>query len=320
VLPETEEFEEGMLIIGLDFGGTKLAAGVFDTTTRQLLARSQIATPVAGGAAASRTAMIALARELLANHPGQLQAVGVSFGGPVAPDGRVVRLSMHVPGWEQAPLADLFEAEFGVPTRIANDGDAAAMAEHRLGAGRGVAHLLYVTASTGIGGGVVINGSLHRGERGWAGEVGHMVLDPDGPACPCGRNGCLEALASGLSIARDAKAALHASDQTSLLRAHPHESLSAQHVALAALQGDRIAEQIWDRAMAWIGIGLGSAANLLNPGRIVIGGGLTRAGDHFFEPVRAAARRRCMDSELTIMPAQLGDDVGILGGIALWVA
>ncbi|MDZ4721505.1 MAG: ROK family protein [Roseiflexaceae bacterium] len=308
-----------MLILGLDFGGTKLAAGLYDTSAGVLLARTQCPTPLAGGAIASRAAMLLLARDLLAAHTGTLAAVGVSFGGPVAPDGRVVRLSMHVPGWEQAALADWLEQELAVDARIANDGDAAAMAEHRLGAGQGVQTLLYVTASTGIGGGVIIANTLHRGQRGWAGEVGHMVLDPNGPPCPCGRNGCLEALASGLSIARDARIALDSDANASILRTLPRAELSARHVAEAAAQGDTIAHMVWQRAMAWIGIGLGSAANLLNPGRIVVGGGLTRAGDLFFEPVRRGASQRAMDPELSIVPAQLGNDVGILGGVSLWL-
>lgn len=308
-----------MYILGLDFGGTKLAAGLYDRSSASLLARTQCPTPVAGGSNASYAAMLNMGRGLLSDHPGTLSGVGVSFGGPVAPDGRVIRLSMHVPGWEQAHLAEWIERDLAVEARIANDGDAAAMAEQRLGAGRGVATLLYVTASTGIGGGVIISGALHRGERGWAGEVGHMVLDPHGPPCPCGRNGCLEALASGLSIARDARIALAADLNPSMLRALPTAELSARHVAEAAAQGDLLAQAIWERAMAWIGVGLGSAANLLNPGRIVVGGGLTRAGAQFFTPVQTIAAQRAMDPELAIVPALLGDNVGILGGVALWL-
>jgi glucokinase len=304
------------MILGLDFGGTKLAAGLYDPAASLLIGRQEIATPVAGGAQASFAAMLQLADQVCKQHTRPLTGVGVSFGGPVSADGRTIRLSMHVPGWEQAPLADWLEQHFAVPARIANDGDAAAMAEYRLGAGRGVRHVLYVTASTGIGSGVVINGALHRGERGWAGEVGHMVLQADGPACPCGRYGCLESLASGLSIARDARAAL-AAGHTSSLRMLPIEAIHAQQVAQAVTTGDPLAQRIWMRAMHWIGLGIGSAANLLNPGRIVIGGGLTRAGELFFEPVRASARQQAMDAETTIVAAELGTDVGILGGIAL---
>jgi glucokinase len=303
------------MILGLDFGGTKLAAGVV-SAAGQLMASRRCATP-AGAAPASLQAMQQLARELIAE-AGPIERIGVSFGGPVAADGRTVRLSMHVAGWEHAPLAEWLESAFGVPCALANDGDAAALAEHRFGAGRGVRHLLYLTLSTGIGGGVIIGEALHRGEHAWAGEVGHLVLQHDGPPCPCGRNGCLESLASGLSIAREARAAgaqgLHG---PSMLDAHDPAALTAALVAQAAAAGDPRADAVWSAAMRWIGIGIASAANLLNPGRVVLGGGLTRAGALLLTPVSAAARARALDPALQIVPAALGDDVGILGAAAV---
>lgn len=306
------------LVLGLDFGGTKLAAGLVDLAHGAVLARRALPTPVAGGAAASLDAMLAMARELMAGAPSPVRGVGVSFGGPVAADGRTVRLSMHVAGWENLPLADRVEDTLGLPAAVANDGDAAALAEFHFGAGRGVQHLLYLTVSTGIGGGIIIGGRLHRGERAWAGEAGHQALKPDGPPCPCGRNGCLEALASGLSIAREARLRLRGAEgASSTLSAIPPDALTAQHVAEAAAAGDALARAVWNEAMGWLGVGIASAANLLNPGRVVLGGGLTRAGALLFDPVRHVVARRAMDPELTVVPAALGDDVGILGGAAL---
>ncbi len=309
------------LILGFDFGGTKLAVGLYNVEQRMLVARRQQATPP-GGAPASITAMVDMARGLLASQSNQgLGGVGVSFGGPVAPDARTVRLSMHVSGWENQPLADLLEQEFGVAPRVANDGNAAALAEYRIGAGRGVQHMVYVTVSTGIGGGVVIDGRLYSGEHAWAGEIGHILLNPDGPPCPCGRNGCLEALASGLSIAREARRVLLENpDLPSSLRSVAPESVDARLVAEAARHGDTLAATVWDTAMLWLGRGLANVANIVNPGKIVVGGGLTRSGEQLFEPVRAEAGRRTLDPDLEIVPAALGDDVGILGGCALWLA
>lgn len=306
------------LVLGLDFGGTKLAAGLVDLAHGALLTRRALPTPVDGGALASLDAMLAMARELLDGAPSPVHGVGISFGGPVAADGRTVRLSMHVAGWENFPLAARVEDALGLPAIVANDGDAAALAEFHFGAGRGVRHLLYLTVSTGIGGGLIIGGRLYRGERAWAGEAGHQVLKPDGPPCPCGRNGCLEALASGLSIAREARMRLRGpAGATSALSAIPPDTLTAQHVAEAAAAGDALARAVWNEAMGWLGIGIASAANLLNPGRVVLGGGLTRAGALLFNPVRHVVARRVMDPELTVVPAALGDDVGILGGAAL---
>jgi glucokinase len=307
-----------MYILGLDFGGTKLAAGLVDAATGAVVARDSRPTPVGGGAEASLALMLEMARALLTARGSRLSAVGVSFGGPVEADGRTVRLSMHVPGWESLPLADRLEDALGAPAAVANDGDAAALAEYRFGAGRGVRHMLYLTVSTGIGGGVIVGGQLHRGERAWAGEVGHQILKPDGPPCPCGRNGCLESLASGLSVAREARVLLRGPGAAmSSLAAIPADAVTARDVAHAAAAGDPLARAVWDAAMEWLGIGISSACNLLNPGRVVLGGGLTRAGDLLFDPVRRVAAYRALDPKLEIVPAALGDDVGILGGASL---
>ncbi|HEU4325202.1 MAG TPA: ROK family protein [Roseiflexaceae bacterium] len=292
------------LVLGLDFGGTKLAAGLVDTTSGTLMSSARRPTPP--DAEASLAAMLALAEGLLAGHPDAPAAVGVSFGGPVEADGRTVRLSMHIPGWEGQPLAERLERALGLPAAVANDGDAAALAEHRFGAGRGVRNLLYLTVSTGIGGGLVVDGRLYRGERAWAGEIGHLLLKPDGPPCPCGRNGCLEALASGLSIAREMRA-----------RRPEQPGVTAQQVAEAAAVGDPLARAVWDEAMGWLGVGVASAANLLNPGRVVIGGGLTGAGELLFGPVRRTLALRALDPALELAPAALGDAVGIYGGAAV---
>jgi glucokinase len=258
-------------------------------------------------------------------HP-HLKGVGVSFGGPVEADGRTVRRSMHVPGWEGFALADRLEHELGIPALVANDADAAALAEHRFGAGRGVRHMLYLTVSTGIGGGVIVDGRLHRGERAWAGEIGHMPLKPDGPPCPCGRHGCLESLASGLSIARAARDRIQAQAPSSdgrshtLLSALPIDQISARDVAVAAAQGDQLARAVWDEAMLWLGLGVAAAANLLDPGRVVIGGGLTGAGPLLLGPLRQAVAAHALDPAVEVALAELGDEVGVLGGAALLLA
>jgi glucokinase len=310
-------------VLGLDFGGTKLAAGLVEASTATVLARATRPTPP-GDAEASLAAMLALADGLLSQPVSAEQGdlpllgVGVSFGGPVHLDGRTIRRSMHIPGWADLPLAERLERHFALPARIANDGDVAALAEHRFGAGRGVNDMVYLTVSTGIGGGLIVDGKLYRGRQGQAGEVGHQILKPDGPPCPCGRNGCLEALASGLSVARDARARLQAPDAaTSALAALPIDEVTARDVALAAAQGDPLAREVWDAAMEWLGIGVSSACNLLFPARVVLGGGLTRAGELLFAPVRRVAAYRALDPEVEIVPAALGDDVGIIGGAAL---
>jgi glucokinase len=321
-------------ILGLDFGGTKLAAGLVDPASGTVVAGARRLTP-SGGAAASLAAMLDLARDLLKDRRSRIEdrpfdprssildprlaGVGVSFNGPVAADGRTVRRSMHIPGWDDVALAERLEQELGLPVLIANDADAAALAEQRFGAGRGVQHLLYLTVSTGIGGGVVIDRRLHRGERAWAGEIGHMPLVPNGPACPCGRHGCLESLASGLSIAREARQQLRDWGDSSQLQSLPADQISARDVANAVAQGDKLARVIWEEAMGWLGLGIAAAVNLLDPGKVVLGGGLTRAGALLFDPVRRIVAAHALDPAVEVVPAALGDDVGILGGAALLI-
>lgn len=304
-----------MLILALDFGGTKLASGLIDARSGQVLAARRCPTPSA--AAASYAAMLEMVGALLAQAPKPPRAAGVSFGGPVEADGRTVRRSMHIPGWDAAPLALWVERDTGLPCGIANDADAAALAEQRYGAGRGAANLLYMTVSTGIGGGIVIAGAIYRGARAWAGEVGHQVLDPHGPPCACGRNGCLEALSSGLAVARAARATLAASAAPSVLRDQPTGQISAQTVAEAAAAGDALAGTVWTTAMDWLGIGIANAANILNPERVVLGGGMTGAGALLFNPVRQVVARRALDPALTVVPAALGEHVGLLAGAAV---
>lgn len=286
-----------MLTLSLDFGGTKLAAGLLDPRSGAVLAERRCPSP--GSAPEGYAAMLAMARELLAAAPAPPGACGVSFGGPVCADGRTVRLSMHVPGWEEVPLAAWVERDLGLPCAVANDGDAAALAEQRYGAGKGAQVLLYLTVSTGIGGGIAIGGRIFRGARAFAGEIGHQLLDPGGPPCACGRHGCLEALAGGPAIARAAGMA------------------DARAVAEAVRRGDEAARAAWDRAMAWLGVGVANAANILNPDLVVVGGGVAQAGDLLFAPVRAVVAACCLDPAMRVEPAALGGQTGLFGGAAV---
>ncbi|MFN8473994.1 MAG: ROK family protein [Anaerolineae bacterium] len=306
-----------MLVLGLDFGGTKLAAGVWRVGSAQLLATRRRPTDVAAGAEGDLAAMLDMSRDLLASVGGaeELSAVGVCFGGQVDAARGVVIVQMHVPGWEMFPLRDTMAAHFGVPAAVENDGNAAALAEHRFGAGRGRPSLLYLTVSTGVGGGLVLDGRIFEGAHGLAGEIGHMLVAPGGPPCPCGRRGCLEAVAAGPAIARAAVARLAANPEPrSALRGLP--SLTARNVAEAAAGGDDIAREVLDEAFGYLGLGVANAAVLLDPGCVVLGGGVTRMGEPLFERVRAAVQERVF-APCDVLPARLGDDVGIWGGVAV---
>jgi glucokinase len=264
--------------------------------------------------------MFRLARGLL---QGQRPAVtGVSFGGPVDFYSGTVRLSHHVPGWENRPLAQMLEDEFGAPAWVDNDANVAAIGEHRFGAGQGCNSLMYMTVSTGVGGGWVLDGRPWRGHDRMAGEIGHMVVDPSGPECVCGSRGCVERLASGTNIARRAREWLREQpERGARLRALAGgevEAVDAKMVAQAAAEGDALAWEALERGAQALGVGIGNAANLVNPERFVLGGGVTKSGDRWWEAVRTAARATALpEVGLSIVQAALGDEAPLWGAVAL---
>jgi len=308
------------LLLGLDFGGTKLTAGLALAGEGDLLARAQRPTPAGAKPRRVFEEMVRLARSLQEGlRPAR---VGISFGGPVDPARRVVRICHHLSGWEGVPLPTWAEEEFGVPALMDNDANAAALGEYRFGAGQDCDYLLHVNVGTGIGGGIVLHGQVYQGATGMAGEIGHMVVQPGGPLCTCGRRGCLEALASGPAIARDARDRLTREPERgpkllSLAGGDP-ERITARMVSEAAAQGDELAQEVLDRAAKMLGLGIANAINLINPQRVTVGGGVVKIGPAWMEKVRAAARADAMpDCPVEIVVAALGDDSPLWGAIAL---
>lgn len=308
------------VLLALDFGGTKLAAAAFEPRGHAFLARATAPSPAVKSAEADRENILRLAKEVLKG--AKPTAIGVSFGGPVHWEKGVVVCSHHVPGWEGFPLATWLSERFGVPVAVENDANAAALGEWRFGAGRGAKSFLYVTVSTGIGGGIVIEGTLYRGADSLAGEIGHMIIDPFGPRCTCGRNGCLEALASGPAIARKARELLATCPEKAKilwdLVQGDLKRLSAREVALAAERGDHLAQEILREAGEALGFGLAQAITLLNPERVVLGGGVMKAGDFLLNSVRATAQRYVLPgARVEIVLAELGDDAPLWGALTL---
>ncbi|HEX7593952.1 MAG TPA: ROK family protein, partial [Anaerolineae bacterium] len=235
-------------------------------------------------------------------------------------------LSHHVAGWEDTPLCDQLQAAFGAPVSIDNDANVAALGEYEFGAGivetLHATSLLYVTVSTGVGGGWVIDGKIFSGADGMAGEIGHTVVDPHGPPCVCGRRGCVEAMACGKAIAREARARLIADPTAGVkLRAligNDLDAITGEQVARAANDGDALARAVIDAAARALGFGIGTAITLLNPARVVIGGGVTKSGERWWSSVRAAARANTLPQmRVDLVPAALGDDAPLWGAIAL---
>ncbi len=308
------------LLLALDFGGTKHIAAVVAAGERAWRAYRCEFSPPHADVDYDLATMRALAREVLGGE--RPVAIGVSFGGPVDAVTGTVRLSYHVPGWENVPLRQMLEAEFDAPTSVDNDANVAALGEHRFGAGRGTDSLLYVTVSTGVGGGWILHGRIWRGAGGMAGEIGHTVVDPDGPACVCGKRGCLERLASGPYIAQRACEWLEESPgRGHVLRAlvgYDLEAVTAQLVSRAAAQGDELAWEALQVAAWALGVGIGNAANLMDPQRFVLGGGVTKAGERFWEVIRRVAHETALPQlQFDVVPAALGDDAPLWGAVAL---
>ncbi len=308
------------LLLALDFGGTKHAAAVVNGGERQWLAHRRALSPPNADASTDLKIMRSLIHELLQGE--QPAAIGVSFGGPVNASTGHVRLSHHVRGWENTPITSLLEAEFGVPVSVDNDANVAALGEHRFGAGQGCDSFMYITVSTGVGGGWILNGRPWRGAEGMAGEIGHMVVDPDGPLCLCGKRGCVERLASGPYIAQQVRECLQRSpSRGQLLRNLVGDNLEAvtgQIVSQAATLGDELASEVLETAGWALGVGIGNVANLMNPQRFVLGGGVTKAGASFWEVVRRVARETALpEVHFDIVPAALGDEAPLWGAVAL---
>jgi glucokinase len=331
--PRDEVNVKEQLLLALDFGGTKLMAGLAVAGERGWLAHRMVPSPPGSNAQSDLEIMTGLARDLLASPPSvppnlggeakaPLAAVGVSFGGPVDAARGLVLLSHHVPGWEKMPLQEWLEERLGVPAAVDNDANAGALGEHRFGAGQGYDSLMYITVSTGVGGGWILNGQPWRGANGVAGEIGHTVVDPDGPVCLCSKRGCVERLASGRYIAQRAREWLKAQPKRGrilrTLAGDNLEAITAKLVAQAAAQGDDLAWEALEIAAWALGVGIGNAANLVNPRCFVLGGGVTKAGERFWDVMRRTARETALpEVRFEMVPAALGDDAPLWGAIAL---
>ncbi|MFN3929835.1 MAG: ROK family protein, partial [Thermoflexus sp.] len=302
-----------MVYIAVDLGGTNIRASRCAEDGR-IFARAQTPTRPEEGVEAVIARIVGAIEAVWADEE-PVEAIGVGAPGPLDPQTGVVLTAPNL-GWENVPLADRLRDRFGVPCFVGNDANLAALGEWKYGAGRGHEHLVYLTVSTGIGGGVITHGMLLEGARGLGAELGHIVVEArDGPRCGCGQTGCLEALASGTAIARMAREAWARGEPVPW----PDPSaVTAADVAEAATRGDPVAGVIMDRAAFYLGVGIASFWHIFNPTLIILGGGVMKAGDWFLEKIRAYARDRAMTPNYVtpIVRAALKDDVGLLGALA----
>ena len=306
--------------LALDVGGTKLAAGVVDDAGA---VHSFVVSPTHSerGREQALDRLFELGRRAVGESGlgwEQVQAVGIGCGGPLDAAAGVLLAPLHLPDWRDVPIVALAAREYERPAALENDATAAAAGEHRYGAGRGRRNMVYLTISTGVGGGVVVDGRLYRAAGGNGGELGHVTVDWHGRRCRgCGRRGCLEAYVSGTSIAERAQEALAARHPPSTLDAL--EDVTAEDVAAAARGGDRLATAIWDETLEALACGLTSIVNLFEPELVVVGGGVSRTGEQLLGPVRERVQVetvRPMGEELDIVCSALGERVGVVGAAA----
>lgn len=249
-----------------------------------------------------------------------IEGMGFGFPGQIDCKNGVVRLAPNIPGWVDVPIAQIMEKEFGIATRVDNDVRCAALGELNFGAGIGCENLICITVGTGIGSGLIINGKLVRGASNAAGEIGHIKLDiTGGPLCGCGDRGCLEAFASGPSIVAMAEEYIKGGKSTKY-RELANPEITPYIVSVAAQEGDAVAKRIFTIIGEYIGVGLASVVNLLNPEKIIIGGGVAAAGDILMNPIKETIAKRAMPisaAAVEVVPAQLGNTAGVIGASLL---
>lgn len=308
---------EGGLTLGLDIGATKLAAGVVGADGL-LRSFARDSTPTGWGAALQT--LIGLGRQALADAgvtAGGVSAIGIGCGGPLDTATGVVDGPPNLPGWDAVPVADIVGDAFGgCPTVLENDANAAALAAHRWGPWAGTPNLVYVTVSSGLGSGVIVDGRLLRGASGNGGEIGHTTVDWRGRRCGCGQRGCAEAYVSGNSIARRAREAVAAGAASTLAQLG---TITAVDVAAAARAGDALATDLWAETTAILGRVIGSVLNIFEPNVVILGGGVTDAGPMLLVPVRFAALQAALppargSAQVVVSPH--GRSVGVLGAAA----
>ena len=249
-----------------------------------------------------------------------IQGVGFGFPGQVDYKSGVVRLAPNIPGWVDVPIAQKIEEEFHIPTRVDNDVRCAALGELNFGAGQGCENLVCITVGTGIGSGLIVNGKLVRGASNAAGEIGHIKLQMhDGPICGCGDTGCMEAFASGPAIVAMAENYILGGKSTKF-RELANPDITPYIVYEAAKAGDPVAKRIFAIMGEYIGIGLSSVINLLNPEKVIIGGGVAASGDFLMDSIKETVKKRAMKiagETVEIVPAQLGNTAGVIGASLL---
>jgi glucokinase len=310
-------------VLVIDLGGTKFVTALV-SPDGQIIAREYNPTLADEGCEAVVRRLL-LAMHRIADTAGiplvSVSTIAVAAAGAVDSSRGMVTNSPNLPGWQDIPLRGIVEKETGIRTAVVNDASAAALGELYFGAGQGVGNMIFLTVSTGIGGGIIIGGRLYTGSSGCAGEIGHTTVDINGPRCSCGNIGCLEMLASGKAVAREAQRLVRQGGKTILTELAEGEvsNITAQTVAAAAQQRDPVALSVVSRAAEYLGVGMVNLVNIFNPEVIVVGGGMAKMGDALLDGARKVVLDRAFNlpaQTVRIVAGHLGDNAGVLGAVA----
>ncbi|MEJ2558210.1 MAG: ROK family transcriptional regulator [Anaerolineae bacterium] len=306
-------------VVGLDIGAAHLLAVVADLQATLLVTLEEPFSievgPEKGLAQAVQIVETALEKANVLRP--RVLGVGVAVPGPVDYAAGMVVSPPIMPGWDRVPIRDRLQGTLGLPVYLDNDANLGALGEYAYGAGKNVSNLAYIKIGTGIGCGLIVDGRIYRGQRGYAGEIGHLTIDENGPPCRCGSFGCLESMASAEAIVRRAEMAMQAGQQTSLSQ---HRRLTATDIARAARERDALSQQLFEEAGRHIGVALAGLINLFNPGRVIIGVGADETSELLLDPVQRTVGARAMAGSLAdtrIVPAQLRRETVAAGAVAL---
>jgi glucokinase len=301
--------------IAIDIGASRMRAASYSFQTMDPISYNQIPTRSEGMPIEDRLANLI---ESVYPEDYPVTAIAAACPGPMDPINGIIIEPPNIPEWKYFPLQEFLEDKFKVSVAINNDANLAAYGEWCFGAGKGISDLIYLTISTGIGGGIILDNKLFIGSAGFAGEIGHTTLVHKGPECSCGQFGHLEAFASGPSIVRWVKSQL---EDEILKERFPAGELDAKLISDAAESGNELAIAAYERAGKYIGLAIADLLHIFNPSRIIIGGGVSRSGDLLFIPIRRAVKEFTISNvyieKLDIVPAALGDDSGLLGALVL---
>jgi glucokinase len=308
------------VIAGIDIGGTKIAVAVA-TPAGERIADFRLPTEVQISADSMVEKVSQAIAEKVETGKSRLAAIGVGCPGPLDVEKGLVMSPSNLLDWNNFPIVKLFQDRFDVPVVLENDANAAAVGEYVYGAGRGFKNIVYITISTGVGGGIIINGEILHGVGWGAGELGHTIVQPDGTPCNCGSKGCLETVCAGVHIARRARNRL-ANGEPSLMNEMVSNAseVTAKTVIEAARREDKVASEIWTETCRFLAVGIGNVITLIAPQVVIIGGGVASVGDMLFAPLKSFLPEFVSMvplEKVAILPAELGGDSGVYGALAL---